>query len=178
MNNDSSSQIEQYGCARCADIAAYLDGELTAQAENSFERHLTDCEVCSERLNEQKRLLCALDFAFEDEKNFELPKDFVKTVAVRAESDVSALNSREERRRAVVITALLFGAGILFGIASKKLGVFEAAFSQTKVFLGVFWRAFSRQFAGEIVFSASLILLLLIFSLAALSVLLKKHRRA
>lgn len=165
-------------CSHSSDVAAYLDGELTAQAEISFERHLTDCEICSVRLNEQKRLLCALDIAFEDEKNFELPKDFVKTVAVRAESDVSALNSKEERRRAVVITALLFGAGVLFGTASKKLGVFEAAFSEIRVFFGVFWRAFSRQFASEVVFSASLILLLLIFSITALSVLLKKHRRA
>jgi anti-sigma factor RsiW len=73
-------------CSQTSEIAAYLDGELAAEAEISFERHVAGCEICSERLNEQKRLLCALDFAFEDEKAFELPKDFVKTVAIRAES--------------------------------------------------------------------------------------------
>ena len=165
-------------CSHLSDIAAYLDGELAAEAEISFERHVTDCEICSERLNEQKRLLHALDFAFEDEKAFDLPKDFVKKVAVRAESDVSALNSKEERRRAFLITGLLFAAGVLFGIASKKLGVFEALFTQIKVLFGVFLRAFSRQFANEIVFSAFLVLLLLIFSIIALSVLFKKYRRA
>jgi uncharacterized membrane protein len=61
---------------------------------------------------------------------------------------------------------------------SKKLGVFEAAFAQIKVLLGVFWRAFSRQFANEIVFSAFLVFSLLIFTIAALSVLLRKYRRA
>jgi anti-sigma factor RsiW len=165
-------------CSQTSEIAAYLDGELAAEAEISFERHVVGCEICSERLNEQKRLLCALDFAFEDEKAFELPKDFVKTVRVRAESDVSGLNSKEERRSALVITALLFAAGVLFGVVSKKLGVFEAAFAQIKVLLGVFWRAFSRQFANEIMFSAFLVLSLLIFTIAALSVLLRKYCRA
>lgn len=165
-------------CSQTGEIAAYLDGELTADAEISFERHVTGCETCSDRLNEQKRLLCALDSAFEDERDFELPKDFVKNVAVRAESDVSGLNSKEERRRAFLITALLFAAGVLFGVVSKKLGVFEAAFAQIRVSLGVFWRAFSRQFMSENLFSAFLVLSLLIFTIAAVSVLLRKYRRA
>jgi anti-sigma factor RsiW len=165
-------------CSHQNEIAAYLDGELAPQAEIAFERHLADCAHCNEKLNEQKRLLCALDFAFEDEKNFELPESFVKTVAVRAESDVSAVNSRVERHRAFVITALLFAAGVLFGIVSKKFGVFEAAFVQIKVLLGVFLRAFSRQFANDLLLSASLILIFVVFSIAALSVFYRKYRRA
>jgi anti-sigma factor RsiW len=165
-------------CSQTGEIAAYLDGELAAEAEISFERHVAACEICAERLNEQKRLLCALDFAFEDEKAFELPKDFVKSVAVRAESDVSGLNSKEERRRAFIITALLFSAGVLFGIVSKKLGVFEAALAQIKVSLAVFWRAFYRQFASENAFPIIFVLSLLIFSICALSILFRKYRRA
>ncbi|MDQ4121748.1 MAG: zf-HC2 domain-containing protein [Acidobacteriota bacterium] len=165
-------------CSHESEIAAYLDGELTPDSEIAFEQHVAKCEICSGRLNEQKRLLRALDFAFEDEKAFELPKDFVKTVAIRAESDVSGLNSKEERRRAFLITGLLFAAGVLFGVVSKKLGVFEVAFAQIKVLLSVFWRAFSRQIASEYVFSAFLVFSLLTLTIAGLSVLLIKYRRA
>lgn len=164
-------------CLFSNDIAAYLDGELAADAEISFERHSVDCKVCGERLNEQKRLLRALEVAFDDEQAFELPEDFVKKVAIRAESDVSGLNSREERRRAFLIAALLFAAGVLFGAASQKLGVLEAALAEIKTFVGVFLRLFSRQFADETTFSAGLVLLLFIFTIAALSVLLRKFRR-
>lgn len=165
-------------CSHTAEIAAYLDGELSPEAEIGFERHVAGCEICAARLNEQKRLLCALDFAFDDEKLFELPKDFVKTVAVRAESDVSGLNTKKERTRAFLITAALFATGVLFGIAGNRLGVFEQAFAQIKVLLGVFWRAFSRQFAGDAGFSAIVVLSLIIFTIAAASVLFFKHRRA
>jgi len=150
-------------CSHTSEIAAYLDGELAPDAEIAFERHVAKCEICGERLNEQKRLLRALDVAFEDEKAFELPKDFVKTVAIRAESDVSGLNSKEERHRAFLITGLLFAAGVFFCVVSKKLGVFLAAFSQIQVLLGVFLRAFLRQVPSENFFLAFVVFLLFFF---------------
>jgi anti-sigma factor RsiW len=66
-------------CPR-AELAAYIDGELLPREEIELERHLAGCGVCKFELNEQKRLLFALDFALEDEKDFELPANFAKVV--------------------------------------------------------------------------------------------------
>lgn len=182
----------EQACPR-AEIAAYLDGELAPPAETAFEQHLAACEICSFRLNEQKRLLCALNFAFDDERNFELPPDFVKTVTVRAEADVSGLRSGKERRRAIAFALALFIAGVGVGVAGKKTGLLETAAGQIASIAGVFFgffynlvfgatvifRAVSRQLtAGASVYSVLLVALLLV-SLAALSLLLTRyHRRA
>ncbi|MEP6923512.1 MAG: zf-HC2 domain-containing protein [Pyrinomonadaceae bacterium] len=118
MMQDANSQI----CSYAGEIAAYLDGELLTPDENSFEQHLIECAECLEKLNMQKRLLCALDFAFDNEKNFDLPVNFAKSVAVRAESDVSGLRSRDERGRALLISSGLLLLGFLVGIIGKKSG--------------------------------------------------------
>ena len=93
-------------CAR-ADIAAYIDGELAPREELELEMHLAVCESCAEELNEQKKLLCALDFALEEEK-FELPENFTKIVIANAESSVSGLRRRNERFNALFICLALF----------------------------------------------------------------------
>ena len=104
-------------CPR-AEIALYIDGELSPNAEMELERHFTVCEPCAAEFNAQKKLLCALDFALEDAPDFELPKDFTKTIIVKAESNVSGLRRREERFRALYLCAILFLL-ILVGLGSE-----------------------------------------------------------
>ena len=73
------NQIEKFeeSCPR-TEIAAYIDGELSPSAEMELEKHFAVCKNCAAEFNEQKKLLCALDFAFEEKSNFELPENFTQ----------------------------------------------------------------------------------------------------
>ncbi len=182
-------------CSHAGEVAAYLDGELPTPAENSFEIHLSECAECSEKLNMQKRLLCALDFAFEDEKSFKLPANFAKSIAVRAESDVSGLRSKEERQRALLIAAGLFSVGAAVGIAGKQSGVIafvvEKLFAQIWVVVAVFatfcydfivginvvLRMLGRSFLVESPLVTFLLTVLLVVAFIILSRLLFKFHR-
>jgi anti-sigma factor RsiW len=123
--------IEQAGkteqtCPR-AEIAAYIDCELAPRDELVLEQHLAVCEICRAELNEQKTLLCALDFALEDKTSeIEIPENFAKVVATRAESNVSGLRNREERGRAVFLCASLFFI-VLVGLGAETKKVFAAS---------------------------------------------------
>lgn len=104
----------RHECPR-AELVAYIDGELAPREELELETHLAGCRVCALELNEQKRLLFALDFALEDEKEFQLPANFTKVVVANAESSVSGLRCPRERFRAVFVIAallLLFISGL------------------------------------------------------------------
>lgn len=182
-------------CSRAKTIAAYLDGELTTIAENQFEQHLSECTFCGEQLNVQKRLLCALDFAFDDEQSFKLPANFAKSIAVRVESDVSGLRAPGERRRALLITLGLFVLGALTGIVGKKSGlaafIFEKLFAQIWVVAAVFsnfcydfivginvvLRIVGRRFVAESPVVNFLLTFLLIAAFVVLSGLLFKFHR-
>src|SRR5215207_7269746 len=84
------------------EIAAYVDGELSPREEFDLEMHFAVCETCSAELNEQKKLLYALDFALENEDEIELPENFTKVVVATAESNVKGLRCPRERNRALV----------------------------------------------------------------------------
>ena len=43
------------------EIAAYLDGELSAEAEADLEDHISKCEICTQDLNDQKQFMLALN---------------------------------------------------------------------------------------------------------------------
>ena len=107
-------------------IAAYLDGDLAAADELRLEMHLAVCKNCAAELNQQKRLLGALNSAFDesfdspDHSNFELPENFAKVVAARAESDFSGLRRPQEWMRAVILTIAIFGFGIICGVFLKQ----------------------------------------------------------
>ena len=58
------------------EIAAYLDGDLDPRAEIDLERHLAVCAECLTELNEQKRILSALDFALDDHELIKIPENF------------------------------------------------------------------------------------------------------
>ncbi|HEX8772419.1 MAG TPA: zf-HC2 domain-containing protein [Pyrinomonadaceae bacterium] len=99
------------------DIAAYLDGELDGAARSSFEQHIKDCSNCAGTLREQKRLLCALDFALGGERTLPSPpEDFAQVVAAHAQSDMRGLRARSEHKRALLLCAgLLVVSALLIG---------------------------------------------------------------
>ena len=115
-------------CRERGDIAAYLDGELAPAEELALEAHVAQCKDCLEELNLQKQMLAALDFDSADKPEIQLPEDFAKIVAVRAESGVCGLRSREERLRALFLCGALF----LFGLTG--LGI-ESVFAILENFL-------------------------------------------
>jgi len=115
MSFESAEKIN--ACPR-AEIVEYIDGELSSRAELELELHFLGCEVCQNELNAQKKLLGALDFALEDEKEFELPENFTKVVVANAESRVSGLRRPKERFNALFICAALFLLVIL-GLGSE-----------------------------------------------------------
>lgn len=137
-----TATIENF-CPR-SDIAAYIDGELRADEELAFEFHIATCPECAEELNEQKKLLCVLDSALEDEKEIELPVDFTRVVVTNAESKVNGLRHPRERFSALFVCASLFFLAVLgFG-------------SETETVLDTFVKFGERVFAVAI-FSAHLI---------------------
>lgn len=102
-----SSANSDHCIRKSEEIAAYLDGELDAPARSEVEQHLKECSPCARSLREQKRLLCALDFALEDDPQLRLPSNFSQVVAARAQSDMSGLRRPTERRRAMMVCAAL-----------------------------------------------------------------------
>ena len=122
---------------RTEDVAAYLDGELSGAASDSFEAHLKTCPPCATELRTQRQLLCTLDLAFGD-RSFELPRNFSRVVAAHAESDLSGMRKKSERRRAFQMCVLLaILAFALLGTASRAL-VFQPAGSFLRIAAGLF----------------------------------------
>lgn len=117
-----------------AEIAAYVDGELSPLEELELENHFAVCASCKTEFNEQKKLLCALDLAFVGEKEFELPENFAKTIVINAESGVRGLRCPKERSRALVLCIVLFLL-IILGLGSET----EKFFSTFAVFLEQVW---------------------------------------
>jgi len=85
------------------DIAAYIDGELSASRELELEMHFAECSTCTEELNLQKQLLQGLDLSLRDGSDIELPRDFAKVVVANAESTVAGLRRPRERFNALFI---------------------------------------------------------------------------
>lgn len=111
---------------KSAEVAAYLDGELGAAALMAFEEHLKECRSCAEKLEEQRRLLCTLDMAFNEEKTLMLPADFARVVTAHAQTDMSGVRERTERGRALrLCAALALFSFALLGGAALNDSVFE-----------------------------------------------------
>jgi anti-sigma factor RsiW len=135
--------IDQQSC-QLEDVAAYLDGELTGGALETFEAHLKTCPACVAELRTQRHLLCTLDFALNESRPFELPHDFSRVVAAHAENDLSGMHKKSERRRAVQLCAILALLSFsLLGAAARTL-VFDPVRSFFRVMgslLGLLWQA-------------------------------------
>lgn len=127
------------------EVAAYLDGELGQGALQAFEEHLKECRSCSEKLEEQRRLLCTLDMAFNEEKTLALPLDFARVVTAHAQTDMSGVREKQERGRAVrLCAALALFSFALLGSAALTDSIFEPVriFGRfAGVCLGILWRA-------------------------------------
>lgn len=144
---------EKQGC-QLEEVAAYLDGELDGVALKTFEGHLTGCPDCLTELRVQRQLLCTLDFAFGESRSFELPHDFTRVVAAHAESDLSGMRRKSERRRAVQLCAVLALVSFaLLGAATRTL-VFDPVRSFVRIagsLLGLLWRAVYDAGTGTVV---------------------------
>lgn len=106
MNTETA--IIENQCSQRSEIAAYIDGELLPREEMELEMHLAVCRFCGDELNEQKRLLSALDYALETGREPELPENFTKVIVANAESKVSGLRRPQERFKAFFACAALF----------------------------------------------------------------------
>lgn len=120
-----TANAEKFNTCPRAEIAEYLDGELTPQAELELEMHFLGCALCTHELNEQKKLLNALDLVLEEEKELELPENFTRIVVANAESRVSGLRRPKERFNALFISAALFLL-VLLGLGSETEAVVGA----------------------------------------------------
>jgi anti-sigma factor RsiW len=107
------------------EISAYLDGELAPHEEIELEIHMASCGVCKGELNMQKNLLHALTSSLETTREFELPKNFTKTIVANAESNVSGLRRPKERLNAIFICSALF-LFALFALGSDAEKTFAA----------------------------------------------------
>jgi anti-sigma factor RsiW len=126
------------------DVAAYLDGELTGISLEIFEAHLKICPACVAELRAQRHLLCALDFAFNESRPFELPQDFTRVVAAQAENDLNGMHKKSERRRAVQLCAILALLSFaLLGAAARTLVLdpIRSFFRVMGSLLGLLWQA-------------------------------------
>jgi anti-sigma factor RsiW len=121
---DSKASTTENICPR-SEISAYLDGELAPGEELALEAHVAFCTGCLAELNMQKQLLAALDSGLEKQTEIELPENFARVVAVRAESGVTGLRSREERFRALFLSVLLLLI-VLIGLGAETGHVFTA----------------------------------------------------
>ena len=182
-------------------VSAYLDGELSPSDELRFEMHTAACAGCFAELNEQKRLLSVLDSAFDEtfagqgEAEIELPKDFAKIVATRAESNFNGLRRPQEWLFAALLIALLFVMGIGFGIFLKKSEIVSLLLNETtkiiwaigNFFIGfgydvslslvVVFRSLSRHFFFSSGITAFILLVCLLVSFFLLSRLLLRFHK-
>ena len=134
--NENRCQLE--------DVAAYVDGELSGIGLDRFEDHLKSCGDCAGELRAQRQLLCTLDVAFGGSRSFNLPKNFTRVVTARAESDLSGMRNKRERRRALQLcVALALVSFALLGAAAQTV-VFEPVrsfFRITGSLLHLAWQA-------------------------------------
>ena len=138
------------------DVAAYLDGELSEAGENRFEDHLRSCLDCANELRAQRQLLCTLDVAFNGNRSFQLPHDFTRIVTARAESDLSGMRNKHERRRALKLCAVLALVSFALLGAAARTVVFDplsTVFRISRTVLQLAWQA-----ASEAVMSATVLM--------------------
>jgi hypothetical protein len=179
-------------CPR-AEIAAYIDGELSPQEELDLEMHFAACPTCAGELNKQKKLLCVLDFALDGKEEIELPENFTKVVVANAESKVNGLRCPRERNRALWVSVALFLLVILgLGAETSKTvetlghlgeqffivgGFFVHLIHDVTVATTVILRSLCFQFVFKSAVTAILLGIFFLLSLLALSRLIRRHNR-
>ncbi len=174
------------------DIAAYIDGELSPREELELELHFIDCQVCRSELNEQKKLLCALDIILDDKNEIELPANFTKIVIANAESNVKGLRCPRERTRALFVCATLF-LMVIFGLGAETSktveslgnigeqffavgGFFVHFIHDATLVLTVILRSLCLQFVFKSAVTAAVLGIFFVFSVLIFSRLLSRYR--
>lgn len=187
------SQNSDRSACRKFDISAYIDGELSPDAEMAFDMHTAGCPECTAELNLQKNLLRELDLCLTTGE-LELPKDFAKTVVANAECSVSGLRCPNERFTATFISAALFlfalfalgaDAGNVLGVINTvgvKIGVVLGAISHfvfdVALGIAIIFRSLGASLVSGSSISFFLIAAIAFFSLVFLSRLLLRPHRA
>jgi anti-sigma factor RsiW len=189
---ETAAQTEEH-CPRPG-IAAYLDGDLGSREELELEMHIAVCPTCAAELNEQKKLLCVLDFALEDKASeIELPENFTKVVVANAESKVSGLRCPHERSRAFFVCAGLFLL-IFVGLGAESPqamspyaavgeqflavgGFFVHLVHDLTIAVSVILRSLCVQFVFKSAVTAAGVGIFFIVSLLLLSRLIGRHNR-
>ncbi|HUQ31590.1 MAG TPA: zf-HC2 domain-containing protein [Pyrinomonadaceae bacterium] len=181
---------------RREEIVAYLDGELDASSRVRIELHFESCDECAAQVRVQRRLLNELNFALaSDEPAFEMPKNFAEVVAARAQSDMSGVRERVERRRALgLCIALAAAAFLLLGGAAFGESVFAPLRACWKAVAALFSflghalydagagvAVISRGLSGHLLFESrgfgALVLLLIALALFTLARLIVRYHR-
>jgi len=143
------------------EIAAYIDGELTAEDEIGLDLHFSVCTLCSTVLNEQKLLLSGLDNELND-IHLALPKGFEKVVATRAASSVVGMRRSSEILNTVLVCGgLLLLILILVSLGGGARGVFITSLSIIEQIAAL------ASFVGYIIYSIFLALIIILRSLAS-----------
>lgn len=188
-----SADTNQPQCAS-EDVAAYLDGELDEQERAGFELHNLNCQLCVSELLRQRQLLCALDVAFNNDRDVVLPRNFARVVATHAESDMRGMRDGSETRQALGVSLLLAVAAFaLLGAASGELvwgpaGTLAQSVQSVLNFvwdttyqavtgLAVIFRMLTRSFVFESRLLGFFILLLFLAALALLPRLIARYHR-
>lgn len=173
-------------CSHRSEIAAFIDGELRPREELELELHLAVCGSCAAELNEQKKLLCALDYALENAKQIELPANFTKIIVTNAESKVSGLRRPQERARALLICSSLFLL-VLLGLGGETetiLNTFRKFAEQFLAVGGFVWNLIYdvsvgtaivlRSLSSQFIFNSSASLVILTFFVFLFLILLSR----
>lgn len=153
-------------CSQQSELAAYLDGELSPGEELELGTHLAACRSCGDELNEQKKLLQALDRALESDRKIELPADFTRVIVANAESRVSGLRRPQERFKALFVCAALLLL-ILLNLGGEMKSVFDTSVKFADQFLavgGFAWSLIHDVAVGTAVVLRSLSHLWVVFS--------------
>lgn len=176
-------------------IAAFIDGELTAEDRLAFEDHLERCDRCRSELLAQRQFMCELDSALASPFDLEVPRDFARVVAVRAESDMSGVRASAEHKRAFRYCLLLaLAAFALLGVtasqtlfdnarsaAAKIIGAGEMLLRtiyDAAVGLTVIVRVLSRGVLSDFRLSGLSALILVVLAVSLLSFLISRYHRA
>jgi hypothetical protein len=153
-----TSAVRHSSACKSEEVAAFLDGELDRAARTQFEQHLKECASCAERLREQRRLLCTLDFALGNDRALPvLPVNFARIVAAHAQSDMSGMRAHSEHKRALWLCVMLAAAAtLLIGAAALSESVIAPLRAITKplaMLVGFFWHTIYNAVAGLVVIS-------------------------
>jgi anti-sigma factor RsiW len=176
-------------------IAAFIDGELGAGDRLAFEDHLEKCDRCSSELLAQRQFMCELDSALASPFDLEVPRNFARVVAVRAQSDMSGVRAAAEHKKAFRYCVLLaLAAFVLLGVtasqtlfanaqavAAKAFGAAELLLKgayDAAVGLTVIVRVFSGGLLSDSRLSGLSALVLVVLAVSLLSFLISRYHRA